>query len=284
MSYFESLEKAVNYIENHLTDEIDLSIIAKEAGYSLYHFHRIFKGIIGDSMKDYITKRRVTEAAKDLASSNQSIIDIAIKYGYSSREAFTRAFERVYGRNPSVVKRDGLLYFVRQPMTTDYMMFEYQKRKEGLQPLIRKLPKREIIGKKWTVKTDGSNLQDIPLLWHNWHKNKEWMKIKNIKHEDECMGICIHSNTDTFDYMIGHEVYSVKEIPDEMILHQLAPSYYAVFKTIGPITESVQKTWDYIYSIWLYDSSYQHAGLDDIEYYYNYQGELCADLYLPIKK
>ena len=94
MSYLNSIEKALIYIENNLHEDINLSAIAKEAGYSLYHFHRIFKGIVGDSIKNYVRKRRFTEAAKELVYTNKSIVEIGIKYGYESREAFSRAFKK----------------------------------------------------------------------------------------------------------------------------------------------------------------------------------------------
>jgi AraC family transcriptional regulator len=165
MCYINSIKKALNYIENNLQEDIDLSAISKEAGYSLYHFHRIFKGIVGDSMKDYVRKRRFTEAAKELVYTNKSIVEIAVKYGYESREGFSRAFEKVYGRNPSEVRRDNLLYFIREPINVDYMMFQLKLTTEGLTPLYRNLPERYVVGKKWKVKADGSNLQDIPLLW-----------------------------------------------------------------------------------------------------------------------
>ncbi len=121
MSYIYSLEKAINYIESHLYYDIDLSSVAKEAGYSLYHFHRIFKNAVGDSLKDYIRKRRMTEATKELVYTNIPIVDIGIKYGYESREAFSRAFEKVYGRNPSEVRNNKLLYFIREPMNFDHI-------------------------------------------------------------------------------------------------------------------------------------------------------------------
>lgn len=283
MSYIDALEKALCYIEDHLNDDIDLHIVAKKAGYSLYHFQRIFKGVVGDSIKDYIIKRRITEAAKELTNTNNSIIDIAIKYGYQSRESFSRSFKKVFGRNPSEVKREGLLYYIREPITFDYMMFEYKRRKEGMHPVLRKLPERLVVGKKYQMKADGSNYQEIPLLWHKWNKDKAWEQIQERKYDDECMGICIFSEGDTFEYMIGHEVKTIKNIPSSMDMHRLEPSLYAVFKTIGPITESVQKTWDHIYTIWLNESQYEHAGTHDIEYYYYYQGELVADLYVPIK-
>ena len=282
MCYINSIKKALNYIENNLQEDIDLSAIAKEAGYSLYHFHRIFKGIVGDSMKDYVRKRRFTEAAKELVYTNKSIVEIGIKYGYESREGFSRAFEKVYGRNPSEVRRDNLLYFIREPINIDYMMFQLKLTTEGLTPLYRNLSERYVVGKKWKVKADGSNLQDIPLLWQKWNNKKESEKIINRKYADEIMGICIFSQGDAFDYMIGHEVNTIEYVPEDMVIYRLEPSLYAVFRVIGPITESVQKTWDYIYSVWLSESKYKHRNIDDIEYYYYTEGELVADLYIPI--
>ena len=282
MCYINSIKKALNYIENNLQEDIDLSAIAKEAGYSLYHFHRIFKGIVGDSMKDYVRKRRFTEAAKELVYTNKSIVEIGIKYGYESREGFSRAFEKVYGRNPSEVRRDNLLYFIREPINVDYMMFQLKLTTEGLTPLYRNLSERYVVGRKWKVKADGSNLQDIPLLWQKWNNEKESEKIINRKCADEIMGICIFSQGDAFDYMIGHEVNTMEYVPEDMVIYRLEPSLYAVFRVIGPITESVQKTWDYIYSVWLSESKYKHRNIDDIEYYYYTEGELVADLYIPI--
>lgn len=282
MCYINSIKKALNYIENNLQEDIDLSAIAKEAGYSLYHFHRIFKGIVGDSMKDYVRKRRFTEAAKELVYTNKSIVEIGIKYGYESREGFSRAFEKVYGRNPSEVRRDNLLYFIREPINIDYMMFQLKLTTEGLTPLYRNLSERYVVGKKWKVKADGSNLQDIPLLWQKWNNEKESEKIINRKCADEIMGICIFSQGNVFDYMIGHEVNTMEYVPENMVIYRLEPSLYAVFRVIGPITESVQKTWNYIYSVWLSESKYKHRNIDDIEYYYYTEGELVADLYIPI--
>ena len=85
-----------------------------------------------------------------------------------------------------------------------------------------------------------------------------------------------------FEYMIGHEVKNIGHIPEDMVLHKVEPSVYAVFRSIGPITESVQKTWDYIYSVWLNESEYMRRNTDDIEYYFHNNGELVAELYIPI--
>lgn len=284
MTYMVSLEKALKYIEAHLNEEIDLDSIALEAGYSLYHFHRIFKGLVGDSMKDYIRKRRMTEAAKELVHTDTPIVEIGLKYGYESREAFSRAFEKVYGKNPSQVRKGGLLYFIREPMSPEGLQYEYKLRTGDLSPSYCKLPERFVVGKRLQVRSDGSNLKEIPLFWQHWNAEGELQRIPNRKHGDACMGICIYSERDVFDYMIGCEVGDQTAVPEGMELFKLEPQYYAVFQTVGHVTESVQKTWDYIYSVWLNQSGQRHAGTHDIEYYYWSEQGLCAELYVPINE
>ncbi|WP_353097778.1 GyrI-like domain-containing protein [Tissierella praeacuta] len=82
--------------------------------------------------------------------------------------------------------------------------------------------------------------------------------------------------------LFGHEVNSTNYVPENIEIYRLESSLYAIFRTLGPITESAQKTWDYIYSVWLIESEYEHAGIHDIEYYYFNQGELTTDLYVPV--
>ena len=163
------------------------------------------------------------------------------------------------------------------------MLFQLKLNKEGLTPFYLRLPERYVVGKKWTVKSDGSNLQDIPLLWQRWNRDRESEKITECKNPNEIMGICVFSEGEAFDYIIGCEVKATDHVPKDMEIYRLEPSLYAVFKVIGPITESVQKAWGYIYSVWLSESGYTHRNTEDIEFYYYNEGELAAELYLPIE-
>lgn len=74
MSYQEhekTIQETLNYIEQHLKDDLPLQTLAKHAGYSRFHFHRIFKKVIKKSVVDYIRERRMTQAAKDLIHTNK---------------------------------------------------------------------------------------------------------------------------------------------------------------------------------------------------------------------
>lgn len=100
MEYISRIQSSIDYIEDNLTSEIDLKNVADQSYFSLYYFHKIFHPITQTSIKEYIRKRRLTEAAYELVNTKNRIIDIAIKYQYQSQAAFTRAFKKMYGTTP----------------------------------------------------------------------------------------------------------------------------------------------------------------------------------------
>ena len=72
------VQRAVDYVEQHLLEDISLEEVAISAGISLYHLHRLFSAVFGDTLKAYIRRRRLTEAAQILASGDMRIIELAI--------------------------------------------------------------------------------------------------------------------------------------------------------------------------------------------------------------
>lgn len=91
------IHNSIEFIENHLEEEeLNLDRIAKEAGFSKYHFHRLFQKYVGKSVAEYIRSRRLSSAAQLLLYSEERILDIALLYGFDSQEAFTRAFKGLY--------------------------------------------------------------------------------------------------------------------------------------------------------------------------------------------
>lgn len=97
MSYYINLQKSINYIESNLKNNIELEQISKVTGYSLPHFYRVFSAIVGCPVKEYVRKRRLSNAMFDIVTSKKSITEIAFEYGFESHEAFTRSFKLAYG-------------------------------------------------------------------------------------------------------------------------------------------------------------------------------------------
>jgi len=105
LNYYERIQKSIDYIESNIENLIDLNEAAREAFMSLSDFYRMFFALVGHSVKEYIRLRRISLAASDLINSKDNIIDIAVKYGFYSRDSFTRAFKRVTGLLPSEYRR-----------------------------------------------------------------------------------------------------------------------------------------------------------------------------------
>ena len=108
MEWIERLNDAISYIEEHLTDEIDMEQLGRIACCSSYHFQRMFTYMAGIPLSEYIRRRKMSLAAVDLQGRDSKIIDVAGKYGYNSPTAFNRAFQSVHGMAPSALKKEGV--------------------------------------------------------------------------------------------------------------------------------------------------------------------------------
>ncbi|WP_270567227.1 helix-turn-helix transcriptional regulator [Clostridium beijerinckii] len=106
MNYDACIKKSIEYIENNLNKKIQLKELADKAFLSKYHFHRVFHSVVGEPVAEYIRKKRLEEAANELLTTENKIIDIALKYQFSNQESFTRAFKKLYGIPPKEFRKN----------------------------------------------------------------------------------------------------------------------------------------------------------------------------------
>ena len=97
MKWLENLSNAIEYIEKNLDSDISVDAAAQIACCSTYYFQRMFTYVAGISLSEYIRRRRMSQAAFELQRTDKKVLDIALKYGYSSPTAFNRAFQSVHG-------------------------------------------------------------------------------------------------------------------------------------------------------------------------------------------
>ena len=107
MDWITGIQNAINYIEDHLTDEIDYEQVAKASFSSSFHFQRVFSILCGYTLGEYIRSRRLTLAGTELATGKEKVIDIAAKYGYDSPDSFAKAFRQFHGIAPSQARGSG---------------------------------------------------------------------------------------------------------------------------------------------------------------------------------
>ena len=109
MEWITGIQSAINYIEDHITEELDYEEIAKESFSSPFHFQRVFSILCGYTLGEYIRNRRLTLAGAELANTQEKVIDVAYKYGYDNPESFAKAFQKFHCIPPSQARGRGVM-------------------------------------------------------------------------------------------------------------------------------------------------------------------------------
>ena len=136
------IQQAINYMEEHIYEDINYADVAKSVHMSSYNFHRTFSFIVGMTANEYIRKRRLTLAAMELQTTNISVIDAAYKYGYESPESFSKAFSRFHGSTPKQAKKKGAKLHLFNPLVVKIILeggsiMDYRIEHRGRQSLLQ---------------------------------------------------------------------------------------------------------------------------------------------------
>ena len=109
MDWITGIQRAIDYIESHMKEDLDYERIAQESFSSSFHFQRVFSILCGYTLGEYIRARRLTLAGAELATGKAKVIDVAYDYGYDSPDSFTKAFQKFHGITPTQARRDGAM-------------------------------------------------------------------------------------------------------------------------------------------------------------------------------
>jgi AraC family transcriptional regulator len=300
MSHFKRLQSSIDFIEDNLTEDITLTDVAKEANCSLFHFHRLFKILVGSSVKEYIRKRRFTFAAKQLVETQKSVIDIAFDYRYGAPESFTRAFKKMYGVSPLQYRKGGVFMPLNEKADLIKIYLAEQKRGIKMKPLIKEKDEFFVVGIELNTQ-HGSCQQDVPKFWDTISKKKSFDKLKNLKKPEQVFGICYGScsgrcadpgiapdpmvGEDGFRYLICSEVENLDDVPEGFALRTIPKGRYAVFTIKGGFSE-IQKGVETIYKNWLSNTSYELADAPSFERYndaWTGKEDSEMEIWIPIK-
>ncbi|EGD49638.1 transcriptional regulator, AraC family [Ruminiclostridium papyrosolvens DSM 2782] len=261
MDSLKRMNDALNYIEENLDNEIDLKEVARLAFCSEYHFQRMFSFLSGISLSEYIRRRRLTVAAFELNNSNIRIIDLAVKYGYSSPDSFTRAFQGLHGITPSEARHNGKSLKAYPRMT-------FQLSIKGGNEMNYRIVEKEafhIIGIKKRVPIVFSGVNpEIAAMWQSL--NEEIItKLKELSNVEPLGLISASVNFSEgrmeekgeLDHYIG--VATTQECPENLAKIEVKASTWAVFEAVGTFPDALQNVWGRIYSEWFPASNYEQA-------------------------
>ncbi len=283
MNYCENIQKSLDFIEQHLKDDIDINTVVRQSGYSTTHFYRIFQALIGETVKDYIRKRRLSEAAIDILISDNRIIDIAFEYCFNSQEVFTRAFAQIFGITPGRYRERTKQVVLYEKVNTCKKAQLNLQQAPFIDQIIVLNREFSVVGIKETVQPGSSVIQS---LWTEFALRKA--EIEYALNPCKLLGLCEYmpelTDESQFCYVAGIEVSSLNNIPRGMFSKNIPRSKYAVFTHKGPLSR-LKTAYDYIYGAWLPYSGYEVAELDTIEAYDIASGshDLNFQIYIPIK-
>ena len=109
MDWITGIQRAIDYIEDHIKEELDYERIARESFSSAFHFQRVFSILCGYTLGEYIRNRRLTLAGAELAVGKAKVLDVAYDYGYDSPDSFAKAFQKFHGVTPSQARGSGVM-------------------------------------------------------------------------------------------------------------------------------------------------------------------------------
>lgn len=264
MEWLKNLGAAIDYIEDNLDKDISFEEAARIACCSSYYFQRIFSYVSGVSLSEYIRRRKMTQAAFELQRTDSKVIDIALKYGYSSPTSFNRAFQNIHGITPTAARAAGVVLQA-------YPSLGFSIRITGERALAYRIEKKapfRIVGVRIPMVEDmEENLRIVPDFWKATVPGKQFSRICRLADREPggVLGVSVYENPKEICYYIG--VATGAPAPPDMYEYEIPAACWVVFENDGCLREEVQRTFRQFYLEWLPFSGYQYARLPDIEVY-----------------
>lgn len=253
------MNQALKYIEEHLDQEIDYKKVAQVAMTSEMYFKRLFSFLAGIPLSEYIRNRRMSRAAFDLQESQLKVIDIAMKYGYTSPDSFSRAFQQLHGLTPTEARQS-------ESELKTYPVLSFRLTIEGGEALKYKLVKKEafkIVGyrKKAIIDLEGNSEDIVSFLGEL--KEEDYKKLIPLSDDSFGKGPLFlladyyeEDGKEVQDFYVA--VPTKKSAPVDLESIVIPGHTWAVF-TIEGDWDKVDDTWCRIYSEWFPSSGYEPA-------------------------
>lgn len=242
MEWTNAIQSAIDFMEQHITENISAEDVASHVHISSFYFQKGFRMLCGFSVIEYIRKRRLALAGGDLATTDMKIIDIAMKYGYDSPDSFTKAFTRFHGVSPTMVRKDDVMIKTFAPLKLEISL------KGGYLMNYKIIDKESftVLGVSKEFNYENCK-QEIPLFWQSHYEKGNGKYVCGMFgiNIDEKMG------NDSFEYLIADLYDSKMEIPEGFVTRTIPAFTWAVFSCVGPMPTALQDVSTKIFSEWL---------------------------------
>lgn len=279
MEWVERLNESIRYLEQHLTGEIDYGRLGQIACCSGYHYQRMFTYMTGVPLSEYIRRRRMSLAAAELQN-GQRVVDVAIKYGYSSPTAFNRAFQAVHGLPPSAVRNKSAAVKAYPPIT-------FKIEVKGVEEMEYRIEKREafrVVGVSIPLEKDiEKNFAVVPGFWDKAAREGTIPRLAALMDAPPMglLGVCGCEGEEDWRYYIAVATSKPAERLEE---YTVPAATWAIFSGGGP-NVSIQELERRAVAEWLPTSGYEYAQGPDIEVYLSPDPQNARyELWIPVTK
>ena len=296
MEWLTGIRTAIDYMEEHLQDDISAQDVAAQVYLSPFFLQRGFSLMTGYGLGEYLRSRRLYQAALDLRETDDRIIDIALRYCYETPESFTKAFSRFHGATPSQIRAGQGSVKTVLPLTIKITV----QGGNQMDYTVTTMFPFKVIGfqKEFSGETAYA---EIPKFWDeicekyaaNVYAGNEPANPYEKALIDNCIGeygICIDDlGGDRFRYLIAGK-YTGGEVPEGMVVYEFPRGDWAVFNCIGPIPEALQSMNTKIFTEWLPGNpEYELCGNANVEWYDCINGEKTdpdyhSAIWVPVKR
>jgi len=257
----------MEYLESKLDAEVDLQKFQQLSGYSYALFSRLFSILADMTLAEYLRNRRLSEAVMDLRESSEKVIDIALKYGYESADAFSAAFKkfpyRVFPRLQLSLKITG---------------------GKNMDIKIQKKPAYTVAG----VLLEAIDNSKCPSAWENLYNNHSLESLESLG-SGQSFGICSDvKEGEIINYMVAYDVTDKAKAEElGLSIKDISEAEYAIVPVKGPIPASIHHAWKYVLEVFFPETGYRHSGAPDFEVYT--EGDMSSpdyqmELWIPVIK
>lgn len=265
MKYIEDIQNIIDFIENHLGDELNIDKLSEMALLSKFYFQRLFYKLIGVSVMEYVRLRRVARAAEDIKR-DIKISDIAFKYGFNSCETFIRSFKSVYDLTPTEYQKSDipLAHFYKPDLSIKYKMVDMGvpviasgvMLEIGSRCLDKEIKMAGVLQKCWRQPAG----QDNPgMAWSKIFSVKNNIKCQSLPHVE--FGVSLpNDEPGTFNYLAAVQVDEFCNSENDFYRFTLPAGLYIVCTFQAEdfykmTNEALDKAFQYLFETWLPNSS-----------------------------
>ena len=281
------LNEALEHIEAHLGEPIEVTELARIATTSEYHFRRMFSALAGMPLSEYVRRRRLTVAGAEVLAGDRSLLDIAVRYGYGSGEAFARAFRAVHGVGPGDARRAGAALRSQQRISFRLVV-------EGRSTMRYRIVQKEefrIVGKKARVPLVHEGPNHAIAEFVRGIGKETTARIAALSDQEPKGIVAVSDDLDPsraegteLDYY--HGVVTSAAAPDDLDELLVPAGAWAVFENSGPFPQSLQYLWRDVFTQWFPSNPYRsRPGPEILSVTLTPDGsEADAELWIPVER